>query len=260
MPPYPPPANPAPGTTEHAVAEYTAWKTQQVLDRKRRRYERRRESRVLRGLTLSAALIAEAIAVIVDRTVAHVPWTGYVAVALAIVALGCLVGTMWGNAGGLIGVGLLLTLALTIGSLAQGGPIGDQSRIPQTVSEVEPAYKHGIGNFELDLSEVARPATLAGRTVHVKAGIGRTAVTVPAGIAVKLDASVQSGEVNAFGREWRGQQSVSVTDGTGKPLHLVVNQRFGEIEVQRAPGSGPATSNSSTHVTRNFGQVEVIHP
>jgi len=256
VPPYPPPATeaaavspPAPGTTEAQVADYTAWKTQQVLDRKRRRWERRRESRVLRGLTLSAALIAEAIAVIVDRTVTNVPWTGYVAVALAVVAIGCLVGTMWGNAGGLIGIGLLLTLALTIGSLAQGGPIGDQSRNPQTLSELKPAYKHGIGNFELDLSDVARPATLAGQTVRVKAGIGRTAVTVPAGVAVRLDASVESGEVNAFGREWRGQQSVSVTDGTGKPLHLIVNQKYGEIEVLR-----------STEAGVDLGHVERIHP
>jgi phage shock protein PspC (stress-responsive transcriptional regulator) len=126
-PPYPPPAPgtpPAPGSAEAHVADYTAWKTQQVLDRKRQRWERRRESRVLRGLTLSAALIAEAIAVIVDRSVANVPWTGYVAVALAVVAIGCLVGTMWGSAGGLIGIGLVLTVVLTIGSLAQGGPIG----------------------------------------------------------------------------------------------------------------------------------------
>jgi phage shock protein PspC (stress-responsive transcriptional regulator) len=245
VPPYPPVASAADApTTERAVAEYTAWKTQQVLDRKRRRYERRRESRVLRGLTLSAALIAEAIAVIVDRTVTNVPWTGYVAVALAVIAIGCLVGTMWGNAAGLIGIGLLLTLALTIGSLAQGGPIGDQSRNPQTLSEVKPAYKHGIGNFELDLSDVAGPAALAGQTVRVKAGIGRTAVTVPADVAVKLDASVESGEVNAFGREWRGQQSVSVTDGKGKPLHLIVNQRFGEIEVIRSSVTGPTTSSS----------------
>lgn len=247
MPPYPPPANPpaAPGTTEapsaeHAVAEFTAWKTQQVLDRKRRRWERRRESRILRRLTLSVVLIGEAIAVIVDRAVAHLPWTAYVAVALAIVAIGCLVGTMWGGANGLIAIGLILTLVLTIGSLAQGGPIGEQNRTPQTLAEVDSVYKHGIGNFELDLSDVARPTGLAGRTIRVTTGIGRTAVTVPNDVPVKLDASVQSGEINVFGRQRRGQgNTVTFTDGKGKALHLIVSQRFGEIEVIRSSDTGP---------------------
>jgi phage shock protein PspC (stress-responsive transcriptional regulator) len=236
-PPYPPPAPgspPAPGTAEAHVAEFTAWKTQQVLDRKRRRWERRRESRVLRRLTLSVVLIAEAIAVIVDRTVAHLPWPGYVGVALAVVAIGCLVGTIWGSASGLIGIGIILTLVLTIGSLTHGGPIGQQSRAPHSVSEVHSAYKHGIGDFELDLSEVAPASDLAGRTVRITAGIGRTAITVPPDVPVKLDASVQSGEVSAFGRRWHGQdESVTFTDGKGKALHLVVNQKLGEVEVIR---------------------------
>jgi phage shock protein PspC (stress-responsive transcriptional regulator) len=248
VPPYPPPATgvPVPGSTEAQVADYTAWKTQQVLDRKRRRWERRRESRILRGLTLSAVLIAEAIAVIVDRNVGHIPWTGYVAVALTVVAVGCLVGTMWGTAGGLIGIGLVLTLVLTIGSFAQSGPIGEQRFTPQTASEVQPSYHHGIGNLELDLSEIVRPATLTGRTVRVTTGIGRTAITVPADVAVKLDASVQSGEVNAFGRTWRSQRSVRTTDGKGKVLHLVVTQRFGEIQVNRAVDGATTSSACST--------------
>jgi phage shock protein PspC (stress-responsive transcriptional regulator) len=264
-PPYPPPA---PGTadaptTERAVAEFTAWKTQQVLDRKRRRYERRRESRILRGLTLSVALIAEAIVVIVDRTVANLPWTAYVAVALAVVAIGCLVGTMWGSAGGLIGIGLILTLVLAIGSVTPGGPIGQQSPAPHTLSDVHPAYRHGIGDFELDLSGVARPAGLAGRTVRISAGVGQTTVTVPSGIPVKVDASVQAGEITTFGRRWHGDAcagsrcrgtGVSVTDGKGKALHLIINQKFGEIDVIRVSGIGSTTSQ------QNLSAPEEIHP
>jgi phage shock protein PspC (stress-responsive transcriptional regulator) len=251
-PPYPPPVPgtpPAPGTTEAHVAEYTAWKTQQVLERKRRRWERRRESRVLRGLTLSVVLIAEAVAVIVERTVAPLPWTAYVAVALVVVAIGCLVGTMWGTAGGLIGIGLILTLVLTIGSFAQSGPIGDQSYSPRTATDVQPTYEHGIGNFELDLSDIARPADLAGRTVRIKAGIGRTAVTVPSDVAVTVDASLQSGEINAFGQQWRTQdRTVTLTDGKGEALHLVITQRFGEIEVGRSADTGATTPNNAEEI------------
>lgn len=255
-PPYPPPAPgspPAPGIAEAHVAEFTAWKTQQVLDRKRRRWERRRESRVLRRLTLSVTLIAEAIAVIVGRTVAHLPWTGYVGVALVVVAIGCLVGTIWGSASGLIGIGIILTLVLTIGSLTHGGPIGQQTRTPHSVSEVHSTYKHGIGDFELDLSDVTPPSGLAGRTVRITAGVGQTTVTVPGAIPVKVDASVQAGEVTAFGRRWHGDTcagsrcrgtAVSVTEGKGKALHLIVDQKFGEIKVIRASGIGSTTNSA----------------
>lgn len=277
-PPYPPPAPgtseaPATGapTTEYAVAEFTAWKTQQVHERKRQRWERRRESRVLRGLTLSVALIAEAIAVIVDRTIAPLPWTAYVAVGLAVVAVGCLVGTRWGSASGLIGIGLILTLVLTIGSLGHGGPIGQQSRTPHAISDIRPVYQHGIGDFELDLSHVNRPTSLAGRTIRIDAGIGRTAITVPSDVAVKLDASVQSGEISAFGRTWRGQDNtVTVTEGprmgtgtgTAKPLHLVIHQELGEIEIDRGPrpASVPPVPQPSAPAVQNPAQVEEIHP
>src|SRR5690606_37000702 len=80
------------------VDAFTAAKTAQIMERKTARLERRRESRALRGLTLSVILIAEAVTLIIDRNFVSIPWTGYVVVALAGIALGCLIGTLWGNA------------------------------------------------------------------------------------------------------------------------------------------------------------------
>lgn len=271
-PPYPPPAA---GSSEAHVAEYTAWKTQQVLNRKRARFERRRESRILTGLTLSVILIAEAVTLLVDQTVVKVPGTTYIAVAIAVVAVGCLVGTVWGNAGGLITIGTLLTLALAAASLEAYGPVGRQAFTPQSAATVRSSYGHGIGELELDLSEVSRPADLIGRTVTVRAGAGRTVVYLPDDLPVSADIRLHAGQVTVFGREWRGpDNSRKVRDGNGPGLNLVINQRVGDVEVVRrsdtessdapeapeAPQAPKAAPNAvSSFVTQRFTQAEEIH-
>ena len=222
-----------PDVLKTQVDAYTAAKTAQVLDRKQQRYERRRESRALWRLTLSFIAIAIAGTLILDQQV-DVDGSAYIVAALFAVAIGCLVGTLWGNAGGLVGLGLLLTVALLLASAIPHGRIGEQVREPQTLAGLQPSYRHGIGEFELNLSGFDKPAQLAGRTVHINTGIGQTTVYVPKGLPVKLDAELRGGEINAFGRQWHGRANdVTTSDGDGKALHLVINQRFGDMEVIR---------------------------
>jgi len=212
---------------------YTAAKTAEVLERKRQRYERRRESRALWRLTLSLIAIAIAVTLILDQQV-DMDASAYVVAALLAVAIGCLIGTLWGNAGGLVGLGLLLTVTLLLASAVPTGRVGDQLREPQTLAGLQASYRHGIGQFELDLSGFNKPTQLAGRTVHINAGIGQTIVYVPEGVPVKLDAELSGGEISAFGRQWHGHNNdVTTADGEGQALHLVINQRFGDMEVIR---------------------------
>jgi hypothetical protein len=119
-----------------------------------------------------------------------------IAAALLAVAIGCLVGTLWGNAGGLVGLGLLLTVALLLASAVPSGRVGQQVREPQTLAGLQSSYRHGVGQFELDLSGFDKPSQLAGRTIRVDAGVGQTIVYVPEGLPVKLDAQLRGGEIN----------------------------------------------------------------
>ena len=222
-----------PDVLKTQVDAYTAAKTAQALERKRQRYERRRESRALWRLTLSLIAIAIAVTLIVDQQV-DVGGSAYIVAALFAVAIGCLIGTLWGNAGGLVGLGLFLTVALLLAAAVPHGRVGEQVREPQTLAGLQSSYRHGIGEFELNLSGFNKPAQLAGRTVHINTGIGQTTVYVPEGLPVKLDAELRGGEINAFGRQWHGRANdVTTTDGDGKALHLVINQRFGDMEVIR---------------------------
>jgi len=222
-----------PDVLKTQVDAYTAAKTAQVLERKRQRYERRRESRALWRLTLSLIAIAIAVTLILDRQIG-LDAPAYIVAALLAVAIGCLIGTFWGNPGGLVGLGLLLTVALMLASAIPHGRVGEQVREPQTVAGLQSSYEHGIGEFELDLSGFRKPSELAGRTVHINAGVGQTIVYVPEGVPVRLDAELKGGEISAFGRTWHGSDNdVTTTDGEGRALHLVINQRFGDMEVIR---------------------------
>jgi phage shock protein PspC (stress-responsive transcriptional regulator) len=231
-------ATPGAGTgagtsVDEQVKAYTEARVAESLERKRQRLERRRASRALWRLTLSLVAIAIAITLILDQR-GGVDASAYIVAALIAVAIGCLVGTLWGNAGGLVGLGLVLTVALLATSAIPNGPVGEQLREPRTLAGLQPTYRHGVGQFELDLSGFAKPAQLAGKTVTVEAGVGQTIVYLPENLPVKLDAELRGGEINAFGRSWGGhEQEVTVTDGDGRALHLVINQRFGDMEVIR---------------------------
>ncbi len=222
-----------PDVLKTQVDAYTAAKTAQVLERKRQRYERRRESRALGRLTLSLIAIAIAVTLILDQQIG-LEAQAYIVAALLAVAVGCLIGTLWGNPGGLVGLGLFLTVALLLASAIPSGRVGQQEREPQTLAGLQSSYRHGIGQFELNLSGFNEPSQLAGETVHINTGVGQTIVYVPKGVPVKLDAELKGGEISAFGRTWHGSDTdVTTTDGDGQALHLVINQRFGDMEVIR---------------------------
>lgn len=226
-------------TKQDHIDAYTAAKVADVLERKRDRFERRRDSRVLRRLTYSLIAIAIAITLIIDRQIGLDNST-YLAAALVAVAIGCLIGTVRGSTAGLVALGIVLTIALAVSSAVPDGRIGEQVREPHTLTGLQPSYRHGIGQFVLDLGRFDRPGDLAGRTVHIHAGIGQTVVYVPENVPVRLDAELSGGVIQAFGREWemhgprdRNDSDVTAVDGQGRALRLVIDQRFGEVKVIR---------------------------
>lgn len=158
-----------------------------------------------------------------------------------VVAIGGLVaaGAATGRSvGAVIGLGLLLgaVLALVVAiRVPVFAGIGDRVEHPGSVTQVDSKYELGIGDFNVNLADVALPA---GET-HVKAtlGIGDLTVHVPKNVTVEVDGRAGAGEVVIFGHTDDG---TSIHDhvrdaGTvqGRRLVLDAHVGFGRLEVVR---------------------------
>ena len=217
------------------TADVTAKIDRKVAERIRRAREPKSKALVL--LTLSSIVIGLAITRICADLNDGAPWTTYIAVALGITAVGLLVGTFVGYGGPLIPLGIVLGISLAFGSTLPSAQIGQEVSAPLTPAAVQHEYKHGIGNLELDLTRVAQPKDLLGRTITVKAGIGQTVITVPEGLNVKIVSHLRVGQILVFGRETNGTAnhlSYPAAEPNDPTLTIKIDQRIGNIEVVRS--------------------------
>jgi phage shock protein PspC (stress-responsive transcriptional regulator) len=231
------PDGPTPDDTgRHASSDDTAILPVGTVDPERAAVQERRKDRSpgLAVLTLSVAAIAVAITVLVGQATDGIDWTTYVAIALGVVAVGLLVGTVFGRPGPLVPVGLVLAVVLAVGSLMPNGAMGERVFTPGSAAEVVGSYEHGVGKLEIDLAGVTDAAQLTGSTVRVQNGIGETRVIVPDDLNVVVDADLRAGEIRAFDRKVNGtdDELVYPADDPGAPaLTLRIHQTFGNIEV-----------------------------
>ncbi len=188
----------------------------------------------LTALTLSLAAIGVAVTVLVGQANGGTAWTTYVAVALGVVAVGLVVGTVFGRPGPLIPIGIVLVVVLGIGSLIPDAAIGERAVAPARAADVVGTYEHGMGKLQLDLSDVADAAQLTGSTVSVDNGMGEIVVIVPADLNVAVEATLWAGEIKAFERKVSGTDNEllrSADDPAAPALTLHLEQRFGTITV-----------------------------
>ena len=196
--------------------------------------KRRPFSWALTMLTLSVTAIALAITYLAAPA-DGLRWTVYIVVALGVVAAGLLVGTLWGNGGPLIALGLLLLPFLLVGALVPSLRTGDILHEPLTVSDVRSDYTLGAGRLTLDLTQVDDPQALIGRTITIDQGLGETRVIVPDDLAVTLQADVLAGGVDFLDTLHNGT-ALDVTERSdpGAPsVTLDVDESLGQVSVVR---------------------------
>ena len=149
-----------------------------------------------------------------------------------------------GRSRGLIALGVVLTIALSIASAAREplrGGIGQRQFAPTTLSELDRPYRLGLGDMELDLTRLKVPADGRRHAVVASLGIGQLKVTVPQGISVTATADTGVGEVQLFDHNASNGRKVIVTDPEGEPstgtpqLVLRLHADVGQVEVDRAP-------------------------
>ena len=172
----------------------------------------------------------------------HVVDGAYPALALAIVAVMLLLGSVVGRPGGLILLGLMSSVALA-GSVVVGGSFGvDAKQIdetPATAADVQPSYTNTVGEIRLDLTALSDPQSLAGRRLHLHLRTGYIEVVVPRSLNVDIVAKMDgAGGVQVPGNDSGGfnhlaRRHLSADPAsTSPPLQLDLDAKFGQITVE----------------------------
>ena len=205
----------------------------------------RRTPSALGRLVVGAAALAVGAMVLLDNLqTVHVTARMGMAVVLAVIGGGLVIGSFWGRARWLIFPGA--ALALIVGGVSlipDAGPrTGNVEWAPASLADLRMNYRHGAGNVELNLSNVTFDSEP--RTINVRIGFGNLEIVVPDDVPVFVHSRVQGGNLELFGHEtngWDIRESRREPGDDDKFGLLTINTRsgFGNTEVRRPrPGDG----------------------
>ncbi|WP_104523740.1 PspC domain-containing protein [Blastococcus atacamensis] len=198
------------------------------------------------GITLAALLIALGALALTDQfTGWDVDARGFLGTALLLVGLGLVAAAFTGGRrarGGLIALGLALSVAVVVEATEPwpaDAQVGDRTFHPSTVAGVQDAYRGGVGDLTVDLSDVPLGDLDEVLRIRIEHGIGNVEVIVPDSADARVSVAHGLGEVDVFGESVEGPQtfpgtgSASWTDDDELEFVLDIEAGVGEVEVSR---------------------------
>jgi hypothetical protein len=200
-------------------------------------------------IVLGAVLVLVGVGWLLEALdLADVPWRLLLPSVLIVVGVALTLGSRTGRHGGLVAVGVVLTVAVLLAGvievlidipLARG--IGEETRRPATV--VNDQYRWGVGKMTIDLRSAP---DLAGEEIAASVVVGELVVIVPDDLPLVITARSGVGEVQVLdtstaGFDARLDCAGSATgircDGDGPPgelsLQLDLEVAIGRVEVRR---------------------------
>jgi hypothetical protein len=140
---------------------------------------------------------------------------------------------------GLVPLGVVLVAALAAAAMSPvslSAGMGEKDERPLHPAQLERSYEFGIGDFTVDLTDVALPQ---GRTkVDVELGSGHLLVKVPEHAALEIDAHAAAGKVDVLGESDDGfdaAERVSAPGATSSApvLELEADVGMGHVAIRR---------------------------
>jgi phage shock protein PspC (stress-responsive transcriptional regulator) len=183
--------------------------------------------------TISSALVAVGALAIINLIHGGVVPAAYPLLALGVVGLGLILGSIGARSRGLIPVGLLLAVGALLASVAPDPRFGQIVATPQTGSDIQHSYELTAGEVDLDLSQVDNLQDL-NRMIEMKVVAGHINVTVPADVDVTVQSHAMAGDLKILGRKADGTDAdlnVAPDHPTDKAPDLVLDLRVGMGEV-----------------------------
>lgn len=200
----------------------------------------RKTGPVLFWTTLALVAIAVGVLGVLDLTGVSVVDSAYPALALTVIAVMLLVGSVFGRAGGLIALGVVASLVLAAVSFNDPGweRGRDVAYTPASAEEVRSRYSVPAGDIHLDLTDVRDLEALDGRTIELDAAAGELTVTVPDGVDALVRADISAGgeiDVDGERRTGAGPELTRTIDGgaDAPQIELDLDLFAGSIEVNQ---------------------------
>ncbi|HEX9123655.1 MAG TPA: LiaF domain-containing protein [Actinomycetota bacterium] len=172
--------------------------------------------------------------------VTEVPWDVILPSVLILIGVVLVATAGWGGGqGGLITLGIVLTVVLLAGTVVDvpfRGGVGDRTYTPVTATGR--TYELAVGNLTLDLTDSGLPTPVPSRIgIEAHVGVGQLLVIVPASfVSVDVHAKAGIGQTNVFGRTQSGFGVDYRSQGTNDSaplLHLELSVGIGQVEVRR---------------------------
>jgi phage shock protein PspC (stress-responsive transcriptional regulator) len=151
-------------------------------------------------LAVGAALIACGVLLVVDRVspLVDAGWRHYLALAIAVLGLGLVVGAFVGHARWLIFLAAaLVPFLITATSWEFAGNSTSLDVAPTAFDQLPATIEHGAGTVTVDLSQL--PWEGEAVDLRVRLGAGRVHLLVPAGVALNLQGRVGVGSIDGTG-------------------------------------------------------------
>ena len=130
----------------------------------------------------------------------------------------------------------ILVAAATVASISHvnvGDGVGERTYVPSGATDVHRDYRLGVGSLLVDLGAV--PLPVGETAVSARVGIGELKVIVPAGVALRVNATSRAGEVHVLGLSDDGRNAaIRVNDPGLRVLVLDARVGLGKVDVARA--------------------------
>lgn len=202
------------------------------------------------GITVAVLLILVGVMALVARTTSWSPGAApFLATALITVGIGLGIGAFVSgrsSRGPLIALGVVLSFALLVASATDGGlrpngghdGMGDRSYTPQRAQAVQSRYETGVGDLELDLTDVDLADLTRPVSTTINAGFGDVEVLVPRSADVRVTVSSGLGNADVFGRSsdggtFAGTGSAPWTGDDTLEIELSIESGIGDVTVSR---------------------------
>jgi phage shock protein PspC (stress-responsive transcriptional regulator) len=164
----------------------------------------------------------------------------YLALALAVVGGGLLVGAWRGRSRGLIVLGIVLLPLLFVSSLIDvplKGGFGERFYRPVSIEDAAREYRLGAGKLEIDLGALAGEANPL--QIRASVGAGAIRVAVPPGVRASVQAHSGAGHIEVFGRTQDGLDvdlDHSTGDASAGTILIDLDVGLGDVVVERTNG------------------------